>query len=90
VPHKGALTIGADADVAVYDPRTTRTLRRGEGESRAADCNVLYDGTNVQGHVHATVVNGHVVFENGRIVGAPGIGRIVRPGHSTADQGVPA
>ena len=89
LPHKGLLAPGADADVTVYDPRGTRTLRRGEGESRAADCNLLYDGATVQGHVHATLVDGQVVFEDGRIVGAPGMGRIVRPGHSTVQQGVP-
>lgn len=90
LPHKGVLAPGADADVTLYDPRGVRTLRRGEGESRAADCNVLYDGMEVRGHVHATLVNGHVVYEDGRVVGAPGIGRIVRPGHSTSQQGVPA
>lgn len=90
LPFKGTLEPGADADIAVYDPRGARTLRRGEGESRAADCNLLYDGAPVQGHVHATIVNGHVVYEGGRIVGTPGMGRLVRPGRSTSLQEVPA
>jgi dihydropyrimidinase/dihydroorotase/allantoinase len=90
LPHKGTLAPGADADVTIYDPRGTRTLRRGQGESRATDSDVLYEGTEVQGHVHATLVNGHVVYEGGRVVGTPGLGGIVRPGHSTVHQGVPA
>ncbi len=88
-PHKGTLAPGADADLVLYDPRTTRTLRRGDGESRAADCNLLYDGVEVRGHVHATIVNGQVAYEGGRIVGAQGLGRIVRPGHATAQGGTP-
>ena len=84
-PFKGALAPGSDADIAIYDPRERRVLRRGEGESRAADCNVLFDGREVAGRVHATIVNGVLVYHEGAIVGQPGTGRIVRPGCSTAD-----
>ena len=83
-PAKGALAPGSDADVTIYDPRTVRTLRRGEGESRAADCNLLYDGKQVQGHVHATIVTGAVAYINGKIVAEPGSGRILRLGTPTS------
>jgi dihydroorotase (multifunctional complex type) len=89
-PFKGNLAPGADADITIYDPRQRRTIRRGEGESRAADCNVLYDGMEVAGRVHATVVNGALAYLDGRIVGHAGLGRIVRPGRSTVQEGVPA
>jgi len=89
-PFKGNLAPGSDADITIYDPRQRRTLRRGEGESRAADCNVLYDGMEVVGRVHATVVNGALAYLDGRIVGQAGHGRIVRPGRSTVQEGVPA
>jgi dihydroorotase-like cyclic amidohydrolase len=78
-PRKGTLAAGADADVTIYDPRVRRKVRNGEGEGRAADCNLLYDGMDVMGHVHATIVHGAVVYEEGRITAKPGAGRIVRP-----------
>jgi dihydroorotase (multifunctional complex type) len=84
-PFKGVLAPGSDADVTVYDPRPRRTIRRGQGESRASDCNLLFDGAEVAGVVHATVVNGALVYQGGRVVGRPGAGRIVRPGASTVE-----
>jgi dihydroorotase-like cyclic amidohydrolase len=39
----------------------------------------LYDGWPTRGQVHATVVNGQVVYRAGQIVGKAGDGRIVRP-----------
>jgi allantoinase len=84
-PIKGTLSVGSDADITIYDPRERQTLSVGKGESRAADCNLLYDGLEVQGEVHATIVNGRVVYHQGVVVGQAGDGRIVRPGRSTAD-----
>lgn len=78
-PAKGRIAVGADADLTVYDPRARRTLRNGEGESKAADCNALYDGMEVAGRVHATVVGGTVVYRDGQVTAPPGTGRIVRP-----------
>lgn len=84
-PFKGVLAPGSDADITIYDPRERRIVRCGEGESRAADCNLLFDGAEVAGRVHATIVNGGVAYLDGRVVGRPGLGRIVRPGASTVD-----
>jgi dihydroorotase (multifunctional complex type) len=88
-PFKGVLAPGSDADITVFDPRERRTLRRGDGESRAADCNLLFDGFEVAGRVHATIVNGALAYHAGEVVGAPGLGRIVRPGASTAGPASP-
>jgi len=78
-PYKGAIAPGSDADITIYDPRERRTVRSGEGESRAADCNRLFDGTEVAGHVHATIVGGRVAYEDGVVTATPGLGRIVSP-----------
>lgn len=84
-PFKGVIAPGSDADITIYDRRERRVIRRGEGESRAADCNALFDGVEVVGRVHATIVNGGVAYLDGAIVGEPGLGRIVRPGTSTVE-----
>lgn len=78
-PRKGVLWPGADADVVVYDPRPMQTIDRMRGLSRAAACNRLYDGLEVRGEVHATVVGGKIVYRDGEIVGEAGDGRIARP-----------
>lgn len=89
LPSKGHLSPGSDADITVYDPRERRVIRRGDGESRAADCNLLFDGASVAGGVHATIVNGSLVFRDGEVVGTPGTGRVIRPG-APGTEAVPA
>jgi allantoinase len=79
-PRKGVLAPGADADLTIYDPRSATTLRRGQGFGNAADCNLLYDGRTVQGHVHATLVAGKVVYQGGEVLGRPGDGAVLAPG----------
>ena len=78
-PFKGSLQAGADADILIYDPRQPRRIARSEWKSKAAECNRLYDGMEVQGKVYATIVGGKVIYQDGEIVGARGDGRLVRP-----------
>ena len=47
-----------------------------------ADSNRLYEGWTAQGHVQATILNGQVIYRDGKFLGKPGDGRIVRPNHS--------
>lgn len=78
-PYKGALVPGADADIAVYDPRSPVTIDRTKLFTKAKECDRLYDGMTMQGRVTTTIVNGKVVFDQGEIVGERGDGRFVRP-----------
>ena len=79
LPGKGALRVGADADIALYDPRPRVTIDRRRGVSRAAECNRLYDGMEIQGEVAATLVGGTVVYRAGEVIGQAGDGTVVRP-----------
>ena len=87
-PAKGVLWPGADADLTLYDPRPDTVLTRGVGFSRAADCNLLYDGRHVRGAVHATIVRGRLVYHDGEVVGCPGDGAILTPKRAGARQEV--
>jgi dihydropyrimidinase/dihydroorotase/allantoinase len=78
-PRKGIIQPDAEADLTVYDPRGEGNIDRTTWQSRAAECNRLYDGLPTRGQVHATIVGGKVVYRAGRILGQPGDGRIVRP-----------
>jgi dihydroorotase-like cyclic amidohydrolase len=78
-PHKGTLVVGADADLVIYDPRQTTTIRQDMLFSKAKACDKLYEGMTFQGRVQRTMVHGKTVFLDGAVVGKPGWGKFVRP-----------
>lgn len=75
-PKKGALSVGSDADVAIWDPKKTGTVRGADDFSKA-DYSV-YEGWSVTGWPVLTIRRGEVVFENGRVVGVAGSGALIR------------
>ena len=74
-PRKGAITPGADADLAVIDPEQT-TLLTAESNYGPIGYNP-YAGMAVRGVPVLTVRRGQVVVENGRYLGRPGEGRFL-------------
>lgn len=81
-PRKGALVVGADADVVVFDPSARRVVRASELHS-ACDYDP-YEGWEVTGWPQVVLSRGEVVFDAGLIVGSPGRGRWVRRGQATS------
>lgn len=77
-PRKGTIAVGSDADLAVWDPGLTRTVDGATGHSRAG--HTLHDGWSTTGWPVTTLVRGEVVHDDGRVVAAPGHGRLVRRG----------
>ncbi|PJF26281.1 MAG: dihydroorotase [Phototrophicales bacterium] len=86
-PQKGAILVGADADLVIYDPNRTTTIRPDMLFSKAKDCDKLYEGMTFKGAVERTMVNGRTVFHNGEIIGKPGWGQFVRPDPTRIDKG---
>lgn len=78
-PQKGTIQPGADADVVLYDPRESGVIDSSRWLTKAKATERLYNGRPHQGHVDTTIVNGTVVYEQGKIVSAAGIGRFVQP-----------
>lgn len=74
-PGKGALAVGADADVALVDPAATWTVSREELLDRHRLSPFV--GRALRGRVVRTILRGRTVARDGRIVGAP-CGRVVR------------
>jgi dihydropyrimidinase len=74
-PRKGAIVPGADADLVIFDPERTRTVRAAEMQS-AADYDV-FEGWEVTGWPSVTIARGEVVYEDGRVVGGDRRGEFV-------------
>jgi dihydropyrimidinase len=73
-PKKGVVAVGADADVVIWDPELTRTIRDEDILSRGQFS--IFAGWEVTGWPVVTIRRGQVVYENGKIVAAPGSGRL--------------
>jgi allantoinase len=76
-PQKGGLTVGADADIVVFDP--ARTWRVDETKLHTSAGWSPYHGRDVVGAVETVFVRGRSVFGRGEVVGHAGQGRWVRP-----------
>jgi dihydropyrimidinase len=80
--RKGAIEVGRDADLVLFDPTARRTIR-------AADLHHMsdytpYEGLEVSGGVRSVFVRGRAVVRDGDFVGERGHGRFVERGGITA------
>jgi dihydropyrimidinase len=73
-PRKGVIAAGADADVVIWDPELTRTIRDEDILSNGKFS--IFSGWEVTGWPVVTIRRGQVVYENGTIVAVPGSGRL--------------
>ena len=76
-PKKGALNIGADADVVVVD-MDKRFKIRGE-DLKTIQKITPYEGMEGVGAPVLTMLRGSVIYEDGQVVGKPGYGKWLRP-----------
>ena len=78
-PHKGAIKVGADADVILVNVSDEYEIHHENMVTKARDVGVVYDGQKVVGKVLKTIVRGKVVYDNGKITAKPGYGQWVKP-----------
>lgn len=74
-PQKGTIAVGADADIAIWDP-AIKTVIRNEILHHQMDY-TIYEGLEVTGWPEITLSRGEVVCENGSIMGEAGHGRFL-------------
>jgi dihydropyrimidinase len=75
-PRKGAVAVGSDADLVVYDPATKRTI-----SAKTHHMNVdysCYEGRQVQGRSDVVLSRGSVIVRDGEFSGKKGHGRFVK------------
>ncbi|MEZ4382481.1 MAG: amidohydrolase family protein [Nannocystaceae bacterium] len=74
-PRKGALRVGADADITLWDPARRRRIEAAQLQSRAGyDINL---GREVEGWPVYTVRRGEIAFADEQILAAPGSGELL-------------
>jgi dihydropyrimidinase len=80
-PQKGAIAVGSDADIVVYDPNAKRTI---SAATHHMDVDYsCYEGRTVQGRSDIVMSRGAVIVRNGEFTGRRGHGRFIK--RATAD-----
>ena len=75
-PKKGAILVGADADIVVWDPEKEKVISAGSQQS-AIDYNV-FEGQRVKGLPRYTLTRGRVAVNDGKVETREGHGEFVR------------
>ena len=75
-PQKGSISVGADADLVLWDPQATKTLSAKTQHSKG-DFNV-FEGRNVRGLPSHTVSQGKLVYVQGELRAERGVGRYIK------------
>ena len=72
-PRKGSIAPGMDADIAIWDPTLTRTVRNADLH-HAVD-HTPYEGMTLTGWPVTTLVRGTIVMDAGTRLAGPGFGQ---------------
>jgi dihydropyrimidinase len=74
-PRKGSISVGADADIVVWDPAATKTISA-KTHHQNIDYNI-FEGMTVTGCASHTISKGRVVYADGKLDVERGAGRYV-------------
>jgi len=86
-PRKGSISIGADADIVVWDPEATKTISA-KTHHQNIDFNI-FEGMKVKGCASHTISAAKVVYANGELNVERGAGKYVeRPAYASFYQGL--
>ena len=74
-PNKGSVSVGADADLVVWDPEASRTISA-KTHHQNIDFNI-FEGRTVKGIPSHTISRGKVVWANGKLNAVKGAGKYI-------------
>lgn len=73
---KGSISIGKDADIVIYNPKTEFTITNDKMHS---DCDhTIWEGIKLKGYPEQTYSRGKLVYDKGEFVGESGWGKFVK------------
>ena len=75
-PRKGTIAVGSDADLVLWDPNETRTIRNEDMFSGSGYS--IHAGREVTGWPQLTIRRGEITYRDGEILGTAGSGELVR------------
>ena len=75
LPMKGAVEVGRDADLVLFNPTATHTIR--QADLHHTSDFTPYEGTPARGAVHTVLLGGRPLIVGGELVGHRGMGRFV-------------
>ncbi|MFB9134547.1 dihydropyrimidinase [Vibrio sp. AK197] len=75
-PSKGSITVGADADLVVWDPNAQKTISSQTHYSKIEHS--IFEGMTVNGMPDTTICAGKIAWQQGSLKTAPGDGQYVK------------
>lgn len=73
---KGALQVGLDADIVIYDPKKNVTITN--AQMHGDTDHTIWEGVKLKGYPIATYSRGSLVFRDGTFLGQKGAGRLIK------------
>ena len=75
-PRKGSVSVGADADLVIWDPEGTKTISA-KTHHQNIDFNI-FEGMEVKGIPSHTISSGKLVYKSGKLMVERGAGQYVK------------
>ncbi|MGH9792141.1 MAG: amidohydrolase family protein, partial [Candidatus Acidiferrales bacterium] len=75
-PRKGAIAVGSDADIVIFDPNAEEVISAQTHHMRVDYS--MFEGIKVKGVPKIVLSRGRVIIENGKFTGRPGAGAFLR------------
>lgn len=73
---KGALRVGKDADIVIYDK--DKDFKISVKNMHSDYDHTIWEGKELHGYLVQTYLRGNLVYDNGEFVGKPGMGKFVK------------
>ncbi|TET27930.1 MAG: dihydropyrimidinase [Candidatus Heimdallarchaeota archaeon] len=77
-PRKGAIQVGSDADLVIWDPKEERVIKDADMHSQAGFS--MYNGQKHTGWPQIVIRRGEVVYKDRKIIAQSGTGEVLQRG----------